>query len=120
MGDSDHISTTADPDKAPAPACQTAVLRPSVQTPLADQLVVQVYARMGDFDAAWEAGQVPGWETHGREAADAQASTAIDVDAFETPDELESSLGAFLSISISSGLVIVVRQRLLCFQACSW
>ena len=36
---------------------------------------------------------MPGWEHLGREAADAQASTAIDVDAFETPEELESSLG---------------------------
>ena len=39
---------------------------------------------------------MPGWDQSGREAADAQASTAIDVDAFETAEELETSLGMLL------------------------
>ena len=57
---------------------------------------VQVYARLGDWDAKWEAGQVPGWEHVANTASDAE--TGIDVEAFDTAEELET-LGAPLLLS---------------------
>ena len=51
-----------------------------------------MYARLGDFEAKWAAGQVPGWEHVGRAAA-ADDASSIDVEAFDTAEELET-LGA--------------------------
>lgn len=53
----------------------------------------KLYARLADFDAQWEAGQVPGWESKGSAAAQAP-TPLIDVDAFEGVEELETIGGA--------------------------
>ena len=47
----------------------------------------QVYARLGDWEAKWAAGQVPGWEHVQKPAAD---DSTIDVEAFDTAEELET------------------------------
>ena len=49
----------------------------------------KVYSKLeGDFDSAFEDGQVPGWEDRG--AGRVPGEQAIDLQAFDTVDELES------------------------------
>ncbi|KAK9815071.1 hypothetical protein WJX73_006772 [Symbiochloris irregularis] len=73
----------------------------------------KLYARLSDFDARWEEGQVPGWE--GKGAGGTQTPTPlIDVDAFEGVEELET-IGAdrlkeaLASLGLKSGGTL--RQR---------
>lgn len=44
-----------------------------------------------DFNERWQAGSVPGWEDRGKgsHAADGAASGTLDLDAFDSADELE-------------------------------
>lgn len=53
----------------------------------------KVYAKLGDIDALWAAGEVPGWADRGQGTAGEDASSAIDVAAFASVEELET-LGA--------------------------
>lgn len=50
----------------------------------------KVYAKLGDFDALWEAGQVPGWADRGQGSSGEDSSAAIDVAAFASVEELET------------------------------
>ena len=52
---------------------------------------LQVYARLGDWEARWAAGQVPGWEHVA--STGSEGESGIDVEAFDSAEELES-LGA--------------------------
>ena len=53
----------------------------------------QVYAKLESFEEDWAAGRVPGWEDRGEGPAAAGATPAIDLEAFEAVEELET-LGA--------------------------
>ena len=53
--------------------------------------LTKVYSKLeGDFDSAFEEGQVPGWEDRGVGKAPGDDGNAIDLQAFDTVDELES------------------------------
>lgn len=50
-----------------------------------------MYGKLGfDFDSAFEEGQVPGWEDRGAGKLPGQQGSAMDLQAFDTVDELES------------------------------
>lgn len=49
--------------------------------------LTKLYSPLQSFDTRWEAGQIPGWETKGAGQA---PSTQIDVDAFDSVEELET------------------------------
>ncbi|KAK9906790.1 hypothetical protein WJX75_008099 [Coccomyxa subellipsoidea] len=74
----------------------------------------KVYAKLGDFDALWAAGEVPGWADRGQGTAGEDASSAIDVAAFASVEELET-LGpdrlkeALAALGLKSGGTL--RQR---------
>lgn len=51
----------------------------------------KVYGKLeGEFDSAFEEGQVLGWEDRGGGMLPGQQGTAMDLQAFDTVDELES------------------------------
>ena len=51
----------------------------------------KVYGKLeGEFDSAFEEGQVPGWEDRGAGMLPGQQGSAMDLQAFDTVDELES------------------------------
>ena len=51
----------------------------------------KVYSKLeGDFDSAFEEGQVPGWEDRGVGKLPGDQGNTIDLQAFDTVDELES------------------------------
>lgn len=51
----------------------------------------KLYARLEDFEDRWESGQVVGWEQKGSApGAPATAAPQIDVDAFDSVEELET------------------------------
>ena len=53
--------------------------------------LTKVYGKLGfDFDSAFEEGQVPGWEDRGAGKLPGQQGSAMDLQAFDTVDELES------------------------------
>ena len=49
-----------------------------------------MYAKLGDFEASWEAGQVAGWADRGQGSSGEDSSAAIDVAAFASVEELET------------------------------
>ena len=53
----------------------------------------QVYAKQESYEEDWAAGRVPGWEDRGEGPAANGATAAIDLEAFEAVEELET-LGA--------------------------
>ncbi|DBB14656.1 hypothetical protein WJX82_004178 [Trebouxia sp. C0006] len=56
--------------------------------------LTKVYSKLeGEFDTAFEEGQVPGWEDRGGGKLPGDQGNAMDLQAFDTVDELES-LGA--------------------------
>ncbi len=53
--------------------------------------LAKVYGKLeGEFDSAFEEGQVPGWEDRGGGKLPGEQGNAIDLQAFDTVDELES------------------------------
>lgn len=53
--------------------------------------LTKVYGKLGfDFDSAFEEGQVPGWEDRGAGKLPGLQGSAMDLQAFDTVDELES------------------------------
>lgn len=53
--------------------------------------LTKVYGKLGfDFDSAFEEGQVPGWEDWAAGKVPGQQGSAMDLQAFDTVDELES------------------------------
>lgn len=50
----------------------------------------KIYAKLGDFEALWEASQVPGWADRGQGSSGEDSSAAIDVAAFASVEELET------------------------------
>lgn len=53
--------------------------------------LTKVYSKLeGEFDTAFEEGQVPGWEDRGGGKLPGDQGNAMDLQAFDTVDELES------------------------------
>jgi hypothetical protein len=53
-------------------------------------LLPKVYAKLADFDAQFEAGQVPGWADRGEGPATDGASSVFDLAAFASVEEVET------------------------------
>lgn len=53
----------------------------------------QVYAKLESYEEDWAGGRVPGWEDRGEGPTANGATAAIDLEAFEAVEELET-LGA--------------------------
>ena len=78
--------------------------------------MTKVYGKLGfDFDSAFEEGQVPGWEDRGAGKVPGQQGSAMDLQAFDTVDELES-LGelSFASYPVSLFVCVPASLRLPC------
>lgn len=53
--------------------------------------LTKVYGKLeGEFDSAFEEGQVPGWEDRGGGKLPSDQGNGIDLQAFDTVEELES------------------------------
>ena len=60
--------------------------------------LTKVYSKLEqDFDNSFEEGQVPGWEDRGAGRLPGEQENAIDLQAFDTVEELES-LGEMLHL----------------------
>ena len=73
--------------------------------------LTKVYSKLeGDFDSAFEEGQVPGWEDRGVGRVPGDEGNAIDLQAFDTVDELES-LGELHLLDASASGPVSDRKR---------